>query len=137
MFAEKTESGTLRQVAFEQWTGIHVPERTRARVARPVHKFSQWFEALAKHLVVVGIAGIAGDKTGELRSAERGVRSVRLPTPDCRSPVRRNALEFGLRALDCVARGQANNALCLGQHLPGIDAFVSVALQVAHFPMLL
>src|SRR5207244_1260183 len=66
-----------------------------------------------------------------------GVRSVRLPTPDCRSPVRRNALEFGLRALDCVARGQANNALCLGQHLPGIDAFVSVALQVAHFPMLL
>src|SRR5207244_7032631 len=33
VFADETESGALRQVAFEQRAGVSIPARTRARAA--------------------------------------------------------------------------------------------------------
>ena len=41
VFTGETKAGALGQVALEQWAGIHVPQRPRARAAELVQEFRE------------------------------------------------------------------------------------------------
>ena len=121
--ADETESGALRQVAFEQRAGIHIPERARARAAESVHKAGQLPEAPAHDLVVIGVTGVAGDET---------VRGFGFRVSGFGAGQTRNS-KLGTR--NRVAGRQTKNASGAGQHLLRIDAFAGVALEVVHLPV--
>src|SRR5262249_51371185 len=75
VLADKAESGSLGQIAFEQRAGIDIPERTRVRSADLVDISRQRFEARSHYIVIIVEAGIACDDSGT-RNTECGARSA-------------------------------------------------------------
>ncbi len=61
MFADETQARAFSQVAFEQRAGIDVPERPGALSSQPIHEFSELFQPLAENVMIIVIAGVAGD----------------------------------------------------------------------------
>ena len=67
VLADESESGAFGQVAFQQRTGIDIPQRARAFAAKLVHKAGQLFQSFTEHVVVIGEAGVTGDDSTRLR----------------------------------------------------------------------
>ena len=70
VLADKANAGALRQIAFQQRPGVHIPKRTRVRAAKLVDELRQTFQSFAEHVVVVGKLRIAGNKAGFARFAD-------------------------------------------------------------------
>ncbi len=61
VFADEPESGALGKIAFQHRPGVHVPQRPRFRAAELIHELGQRLQAFAKHVMVIGELGVAGN----------------------------------------------------------------------------
>src|SRR5206468_8300805 len=84
VLADEAQSGPLRQVPFEHWPGVHVPERARARTAEVVDEGGQLLERCGEDVVIVGEAGVAGDDatSSEFRVSSSGLVRGRTRNPE-------------------------------------------------------
>ena len=71
MLADESQPGALREIAFQQRPGVHIPERARALAAQFVYELRELLQPFAQDIVIIGVAGIAGDEAriGESLSA--------------------------------------------------------------------
>src|SRR5262249_33419909 len=60
VFADEPHAGSLRQVAFENWAGVHIPQRACAGIAQLVDELRERCQPLAQHVMVLGVARITG-----------------------------------------------------------------------------
>ena len=61
MLADETKAGPLRQIAFEEWSGIHIPKGLRVLASESIDEFGKEFEAFADDVVVIVESGVTGD----------------------------------------------------------------------------
>ena len=120
VFADEAEAGALGEVAFEDGAGIDVPEGAGAGSAEVVEVGGELAEGGGEEVVVVGVAGVAGDCAGEALR-HRGTEALR------------RGGEVGGGG---VAGGEAEDGAGTGEDLGGVDAFVGVAGEPGHFAVL-
>ena len=128
MLADKAQPGALGEVTLQQRAGVHVPQRARFRGAELIHECGQWFQAFAKHVVVIVKTGVTADY-----SCGRSRREEALF----------NCLFFSQSLLtsaatgDFITRCQANDAFSAGQNFLWFDSFGRGAFEPGHFTVAL
>ena len=74
MFANKSQTGALREIAFQHRSGIDIPQGARPFPAELIHEGGQEFQTLTEGIVVIDEASVTGNET----SIQGAVFSVQL-----------------------------------------------------------
>ena len=111
VFSDEADAGALSKVSFENGTGVNIP-KSGGGMRSLADGCGEGFEFPGEDLVIVGIAGVAGD------DASAGFSRRRLG----------RVLSVVLEVAGC----QSDDAANLGQNVSGIESFFLVSFQIGH-----